>query len=57
MANEWPGYDSRSDRAVISPKWSIHSGVGTANTTFIWHMCGENQEFDDMDGVFAKDMK
>lgn len=39
-----------SDRqAVISPSWSIHSGVGTAAYSFVWAMAGENQAFDDMD--------
>lgn len=41
----------RSHQAVISPSWSIHTGVGTSSYTFIWGMCGENQEFDDMDHV------
>lgn len=45
------------DQAVISPSWSIHSGVGTTNYTFIWGMCGENQTFDDMDTIAIKDMK
>ena len=46
-----------NEEAVISPSWSIHSGVGTANYTFIWGMCGENQAFDDMDGIPTADLK
>ncbi|UKS30448.1 5-dehydro-4-deoxy-D-glucuronate isomerase [Paenibacillus sp. HWE-109] len=47
----------RNEQAVISPSWSIHSGVGTNNYTFIWGMAGENQIFDDMDPVAMKDLK
>ena len=39
----------RNEQAVISPSWSIHSGVGTHAYSFIWGMVGENQTFDDMD--------
>jgi 4-deoxy-L-threo-5-hexosulose-uronate ketol-isomerase len=41
----------RNEQAVISPSWSIHSGVGTQAYTFIWGMVGENQIFKDMDHV------
>lgn len=44
----------RNEEAVISPSWSIHSGVGSTNYTFIWGMCGENQEFTDMDHIDNK---
>jgi 4-deoxy-L-threo-5-hexosulose-uronate ketol-isomerase len=47
----------KNEEAVISPSWSIHSGVGTSNYTFIWGMCGENQTFDDMDFVDLKSMR
>ena len=44
-------------QAVISPSWSIHSGVGTAAYTFCWGMGGENQVFDDMDHLTIEDIK
>lgn len=46
----------KNEQAVISPSWSIHCGVGTHNYTFIWSMCGENQEFDDMDNLERIDL-
>ena len=46
-----------NEEAVISPSWSIHSGVGTMAYSFIWAMCGENQEFDDMDFIETKDLR
>ena len=45
-----------NEQAVISPSWSIHSGVGTAAYTFIWAMAGENQNFDDMDTIPATEL-
>lgn len=47
----------RNEQAVISPSWSIHSGVGTSNYTFIWGMAGDNKAYADMDAVPMKDLK
>ena len=47
----------QNEQAVISPSWSIHSGVGTQAYTFIWGMVGENQVFSDMDHVAVRDLK
>jgi 4-deoxy-L-threo-5-hexosulose-uronate ketol-isomerase len=44
-------------QAVISPSWSIHSGVGTGAYTFCWGMGGENQAFDDMDHLTIDQLK
>jgi 4-deoxy-L-threo-5-hexosulose-uronate ketol-isomerase len=42
---------TRNEQGIISPSWSIHSGVGTAAYSFVWAMAGENQTFTDMDAV------
>ncbi|MCX7984508.1 MAG: 5-dehydro-4-deoxy-D-glucuronate isomerase [Bacteroidetes bacterium] len=46
----------RNEQAVLSPIWSIHSGVGTKHYSFVWAMGGENQVFEDMDGFSMREL-
>jgi 4-deoxy-L-threo-5-hexosulose-uronate ketol-isomerase len=46
-----------NEEVALSPNWSMHFGVGTANYKFIWGMAGENQVFNDMDAVNPLDLR
>ena len=46
-----------NEQAIVSPSWSIHSGVATGNYSFIWAMAGENMVFTDMDAVSLQSLQ
>ena len=46
-----------NEQAVLSPAWSIHSGVGTASYAFIWAMAGDNVDYTDIDPAPVADLR
>lgn len=46
-----------NEQAIVSPSWSIHSGVGTASYSFIWSMAGENKAYSEVDPLKISELK
>jgi 4-deoxy-L-threo-5-hexosulose-uronate ketol-isomerase len=47
----------KNEEAILSPGWSIHSGAGTSNYTFVWAMAGDNVDYKDVDMVAMGDLR
>lgn len=45
------------EQAVLNPSWSIHSGGGTSNYSFVWAMAGENRAYTDQDFIDTLDLR
>lgn len=46
-----------NEQAVLSPVWSMHSGVGTSAYAFVWAMAGDNQDYADMDAIAMSELR
>jgi 4-deoxy-L-threo-5-hexosulose-uronate ketol-isomerase len=44
-------------QGILSPGWSIHSGAGASNYSFIWAMAGDNVDYKDVDLVSMEDLR
>lgn len=46
-----------NEQAILSPHWSIHSGAGTSNYTFIWAMAGDNVDYTDVEMAPVEELR